>query len=108
VTLIHRARQRLTATPDVVELKAPPGQPFPSRIFLIRDNQNQKIVIDEVLADDPAVTCRWAGGPGLLATVKIQVDRAKLSGKSLQTAVHVHVREPVREVVSIPVTCVIP
>src|SRR5205823_6646226 len=59
VTVVKRSRQRLAATPSEVTLTAPPGQPVPSRIVLVRDGDGQGVVIDRVEADDPAVLCQW-------------------------------------------------
>ncbi len=105
LTIIKRFRQRLAATPSQVTLEAPPGQPFPSRIVLIRDNNNQEVIIDHVMTDDPAIVCRWAKGPNAMATLKVQVDRGQLHGSSLQSAVHVQISKPIRETLTIPVIC---
>ena len=56
-----------------------------------------------VFADHPAVVCTWAAGPGNQATVKVQVDRALRAERALETAVHIEVRAPVRETLTIPV-----
>jgi hypothetical protein len=104
VTVVKRARQRLAATPGEVTLTAPPGQPAPSRIVLIRDNDDQGVVIDKVEADDPAVTCQWAQGPNKMATVRVRVDRAQIRGNSLHATVQVHVSRPQPDVLLIPVT----
>jgi hypothetical protein len=108
VTVIKRVPQRLSATPNAVALKAPPGQPFPSRIVLIRDSDNQGVKIEHVMVDDPAITCRWAEGPGPLATVKIQVDRTQTQGKPFHSAVHIQISKPVRETLTVPVTGAVP
>src|SRR5262249_84421 len=79
-TTPKRAKQRLSAAPAEVTLAAAPGQPLPSRIVLIRDSENQTVVVEKVVADHPAVSCRWASGPDTMATVKIQVDSSQLQG----------------------------
>jgi uncharacterized protein DUF1573 len=108
VTIVKQSRQRLSALPREVNLTAAPGQPLPARIVQLRDPQDQPILIESVTADDPAVTCRWAPGPGNAATLRIQVDRARLHGDRLQSAVHVHTRTPQGESITIPVTCILP
>jgi len=100
-TINKRARQRVTATPAEVTLSAPAGQPLPSRIVLIRDSENQKVVIDKVTADNPALVCRWAAGPDQMATVKVQVDPAQLTTPS--GIVSVHLSRPAEQVITIPV-----
>jgi hypothetical protein len=104
VIVVKRSRQRLAATPSQVTLTAPPGQPVPSRIVLVRDNDDQGVVIDKVEADDPAITCQWAPGPNAMATVKIRVDRARVRGSSLQAIVQVHVSKPQPDVLLIPIS----
>jgi hypothetical protein len=107
VTLIKRSRQRVTATPDAVTLRAPAGQPLPSRIVLLHDREDAAVVVDRVEADDPALVCRWAPGPNNRATVKISADRARIHGDILHTAVHVHVRQPAPVTVTVLVTCIL-
>ena len=99
-TINKRARQRVTATPAEVTLSAPAGQPLPSRIVLIRDSENDKVVIDTVTADNPGLVCRWAAGPDEMATVKVQVDAAKLTTPS--GVVSVDLSRPADQVVTIP------
>jgi hypothetical protein len=105
LTIVKHLRQRLSAAPAEVGLQAAPGQPLPSRIVLLRDRDNQPVVVSDVQADSPAVTCQWARGPDNMATVKIHVDGAQLPAGSLRTTVHVRVSAPVPEVIDIPVSC---
>src|SRR5205807_1418051 len=76
VTIVKRSRQRLSAAPREVTLTAAPGQPLPARIVQLRDPRDQPVLIETVTADDPAITCRWAPGPGNAATLRIRVDHA--------------------------------
>jgi hypothetical protein len=108
VTIVKRSRERVSATPSQVSLTAPPGQPVPSRIVLVRDRDNLPVVVDRVVADDPAVVCHWAAGPDAMATVKIQVDRRQVHAESLHTLVRVTISKPARQTLTIPVTCVLP
>ena len=108
VVVIKQAARHLAASPNQVTLLAPPGQAVPSRILLIRDPNNRPIDIEAVAADDPAVLSQWAQGPGNMATVKVTVDRARVAGGSLQSALHIHVRAPYRETLTIPVHCTLP
>jgi hypothetical protein len=108
VTIVKRCRERLSATPSEVALTAPPGQPVPSRIVLVRDHENQQVVVDRVEADDSAVACRWCAGPNTMATVKIQVDRERVRTGSFHTLVHVYVSKPAKQTLTIPVSCELP
>jgi hypothetical protein len=107
VTVIKRAQQRFAATPSEVVLVAPEGQPFPSRMVLIRDDQGQPVHIDQVLCNDPAITGQWTQGPGAMATLRIRADRSLISGETFRSAVHVQIDQPVRETLTIPVTCIV-
>ena len=102
VTVIKRPRQGVSASPAAVNLAAPQGRPYPSRVVLLR--AEGEVQVERVEADDPAVTCRWARGPGKMATVRIAVDHARAGGP-LRTAVRVHVSKPAASVVTIPVLC---
>jgi hypothetical protein len=108
VTIVKRLRQRLAATPSVVRLAAPAGQPIPSCIVLIRDNDNEGVVVDKIVADDPAISCQWAQGPNRMATLRVRIDRQQVPAGGLQSAVHVHVRKPAPDVLTIPVNCSVP
>jgi hypothetical protein len=105
ITVSKRYQQRLAATPAEVTLIAPPGQPVPSRLVLIRDQEGGKVHIDAVTADDPTVRCRWADGPGQLGTVRIQADRSGVHGES-ETIVRVQLTQPLPASLVIPVRCV--
>jgi hypothetical protein len=105
VTIVKRPQQRVSAVPGQVSLTAAVGQPFPSRLVVIRDSENQQVHIERVVADDPAISCQWAQGPQNMATLKVRVERAKLHGAHLQSAVHVEISQPVPQTLTIPVTC---
>jgi len=105
VTIVKRPRQRLAVRPNRVTLLAPAGQPVPSKILLIQDTGNEAVVLSGVKADDPAVVCTWAQGPGPMATVRVRVDRSRVHGQALETTIHVHVSRPVAEELSVPLVC---
>lgn len=108
VTIIKRAYQRLAVTPAAVSVLAEKGQSPPAQIVLIRDRQDQPVDIAEVHAESPAVTCHWARGPGAMATLRVVIDRARVSGTQLQTVLHVHVKQPVDAELAVPVECSLP
>lgn len=105
VTVVKRPTQGVTASPASIFLLAPAGQAAPSRIALLRPVREGTVVIDAIEADDPAVQCRWAAGPNNLATLRVTFDRTKLAGDALRTAIHVRLRGPTTETVTIPVHC---
>ncbi|MCC6418809.1 MAG: DUF1573 domain-containing protein [Gemmataceae bacterium] len=100
LTVVKRPRPRLTAVPGAVELR-----PAGARFVRLTDRDGQKVVIEDVTADDPALQCRWAAGPENCATVKVQLDGARLPGGNRDSAVRVRVSAPVRETLVIPVRC---
>jgi hypothetical protein len=63
------------------------------------------VAVERVEADDPAVVCTWAAGPGECATLKVAIDRAKLPAEGLRSAIHVHISKPLSETITVPVSC---
>jgi hypothetical protein len=106
-TLVKRARHRVSAAPASVVLSQSANQPLPARIVLLSAAEDDDIRIDRIESDHPAVTCRWAPGPGHQATLKIHVDRRQIPGDRLRAAVHVHVSQPAAETITIPVSCLL-
>jgi hypothetical protein len=105
LTVVKRSPQRVSATPATVEISGTPGQPLPSRIVLLGCAGDEEVAVERVEADDPAVRCQWAKGPGPRATLKIQVDHTRLSGGTLHGAVRVHIVKPAPQTVTVPVAC---
>jgi hypothetical protein len=52
----------------------------------------------------PALTCRWAAGPGDRATIRIGLDHSKWDGKPFTGEVRVRLKAPAGESVVIPVS----
>jgi hypothetical protein len=126
VTIVKRPQQRLSATPSRIELIHRPGAGLPTRTVLIRDRENQEVEVEAVKADSPAITCRWAKGPGTMTTLRIQIDDSKIedrrskiedrtgdtrssildppSSKTWETSVRVQVIKPTRQTILIPIT----
>jgi len=103
VTLTGQVRQAVSVTPERISHRFVMGEPVPSTLVRLRPSTDQPLAITRVIADDPAIICTWALGPLNGATLRIQVDAAKLGERGLQSAVRVHVSQPVEEVVIIPV-----
>lgn len=104
VTVVRRARQHVAAVPAAVTWQAPAGEPLPARLVLVRGADDRPVQVERVEADDPALVCQWAPGPGNQATVKLRVDRSRMTGDSLQGVVRVQVSQPERQTLTIPVT----
>jgi hypothetical protein len=102
VTVHKGKRQRVTAAPDQLNWRTDADMPLPSQLVRLRDGENKPVVVERAVADHPAVTCRWATGPGPMVTLRISVDRPRVGARKLESAVHVHISHPVRTVVTIP------
>jgi hypothetical protein len=105
ITIVRRSQHQLTVTPSQVTIAAPAGQPFPSKIVLIRATNDEQVVIDQILSEDSGITAQWAPGPNNMATVKIRIDRALLHSSNFHSSLTVHVRQPVEEKIVIPIDC---
>ncbi len=103
VTIVKRPRQRLSATPSRIELPLHPGESLPARMVLIRDRENQEVEVEAVSADSPAITCRWAKGPGAMTTLRIRVDRDQIQDSTWESTVRVQVVKPTRQTLLVPV-----
>src|SRR5262249_9451876 len=104
VTINKRGRQTLSTVPERITFEGRPGEALPSRVVLVRDAQSRNVIVEQVSADDAALLCRWAQGPNARATVKVQIDAAKLAGRDkVQSILHVQVRQPEPQTLTIPV-----
>jgi Protein of unknown function (DUF1573) len=104
IMILKRARERISATPSEVSLAGSRGQPAVSRLVILRDSKGEPIKIDTITADDPAIHCRSAEGPGAMATVRISADPAGSTGSSIRSAVHIRLLQPAQSVIIVPVT----
>lgn len=99
VTVVKEVPQAVTVIPETVTLKAIP-EPVTVRL---RAQGGAAIEIEKVQANDPALSCRWAAGPGSWATLRIQVDKGQRLRKDQTPAVEVHLRRPEKTSILIPV-----
>jgi hypothetical protein len=105
VTVVKRPSQQVRAAPEAVELAGPAGQALPSRIVLLSAGDDRPVLVERVVADDPAIECHWAPGPGPRATLKIRVDRSRVAGGAVRGTVRVDLAGPAPQMLLIPVTC---
>jgi Protein of unknown function (DUF1573) len=104
VTVVKRPRQRLAATPSRVTLTVPRQGAVPSQLLRIRDGNDEDVEVARVTADDPAILSQWSQGANRVATVKLGVDRKQLPNGTPGGAVHIHIRKPVVETLTVPLT----
>jgi len=107
VTVVHGVRERLSVLPAEVAVRAAPSQPIPSQLLRIRDADDRPVLIESITADNPAIQCRWAAGPGNCATVRVLLDRERLSGNTLQSSIHIRLAVPAQQTLSVPVSCTV-
>src|SRR5262249_50188852 len=101
VTITKRDRASVSAAPATVNLTIPRGQPASSRIVLLRGEGDQPVEVEKIEVDNPALSCRWAPGPGKMATLKVTVDQIRITDV-LRGSIKVHTRKPAATV-AIPV-----
>ena len=70
----------------------------------IRSANDDALRIDSIETSLPALTSRWAAGPGNRATVRIGLDRAKWDGRPSDGEVRVRLSAPAPETLVIPVS----
>ena len=98
VTLTRAPKTAVLATPDRVVLTLEGGRPA-SALVRLRPRGEKPVVVERVEAEDPAVACTWAAGPGTGATLRLEVR----SARALTTTVRVHLTGPLQETLVIPV-----
>jgi hypothetical protein len=99
VTLVRASESPVLVTPDEVQIVAELGKPIPSALVRLRPRGEGTVVIDKIVANDPALSCKWAAGPGTHATLRIEAAAAQ----PLETTLRVYLRQPVEQVLSLPV-----
>jgi hypothetical protein len=101
VTVVKQSRASVSAAPAEVRWTADAGS-LPARVVLLRGANGQDVTVERVECDDPAVRCTFAKGPGEMATLRVQVDRARLADGGLHAAMRVRLTRPAGEEVTIP------
>jgi hypothetical protein len=107
ITVIKQARNRVSASPSTLEIAAASGQALPAPTIVLRDTLDELVRIDSITADSPALHCRWASGPGNSSTLRVQVDRSRFEGDSLESHITIKLLSPRSEPLVIPIHCTI-
>jgi hypothetical protein len=105
VTVTKRNRARVRAFPVEVDLTGSGPGPLPPRLIRLSTADEQTVEVERVEVDDPAVSCKWAAGPGPNATLRVVVDGSRIGPEGVHTQVHVQLRGPTAETLTIPVVC---
>jgi hypothetical protein len=96
VTIIREPKRRVSALPARATLVA-----GGSAVVQLRAADGQPVQVEAIEASFPALTTRWAAGPGNYATVRVGLDRSKWHGEPLTGEVRVRVKG---ETIAIPVS----
>jgi uncharacterized protein DUF1573 len=93
--------------PGSVTLRFAKDQATASSLVRLKDAHDRQVVVDKAESDHPAIACKWAAGPGAMATLRVTVDRdkAKAAGVGVVT---VRVKGPASETLHIPVSWTLP
>jgi hypothetical protein len=97
VTIDREPKRRVTALPNRATLVA-----GGSAVVQLRGDE--PVQVAEAVGSVPALTCRWAAGPGDRATVRIGLDRARWDGKPFTAEVRVRIKSSASETIVIPVS----
>jgi hypothetical protein len=104
MTVVKRSRQQVSATPTSVTWNGPLSQPLPSRTVLLRVPDDQELAVEKVEGDHPAIQCHWAAASRQTVTIKLQLDRTKLAGESMQSFIKIQLHKPAAQTLTVPVT----
>lgn len=78
-----------------------------SVLLRVRAADGKEVVIASIETDHEALTTKWVPGPGAMATVRLTLDRAKLTAAG-GTIVTVKLRSPTQESLAIPLSWTLP
>jgi hypothetical protein len=93
--------------PGSAALRFAKDQTSASSLVRLRDAEDREVVVDKAESDHPAIACKWAAGPGTMATLRITVDlsQARAAGVGVVT---VKLKSPTAEIILIPVSWTLP
>jgi hypothetical protein len=95
------------AAPGSVTLRFAKEQTSASSLLRLKDADDRQVVVEKAESDHPAIACKWAPGPGSMATVRVTVDLSKANAAGVGV-VTVKLKGPVAETVLIPVSWTLP
>ena len=95
------------ASPASATLRFARDQASASSLVRLRDADSRIVEVEKAESDHPAISCKWAAGPGSMATLRVTVDlkEARAAGVGVVT---VRVKGPVEETILIPVSWTVP
>jgi hypothetical protein len=99
ITVTRKSTARMSAVPERPIISA-----GGSVLVQLRGRNQEPIQIERLETSHPALTTRWAAGPGSFATLRIGIDKSKWDGRPFSTSVTVHCLQPGGETISIPIS----
>jgi len=101
------ANTGVQALPATVTLRFAKEQTTASYLVRLRDAGDKEILVEKAECDHPAVTCKYAAGPGSATTLRVTVDldKSKAAGVAI---VSVQLKGPKPETILIPVSWTLP
>ncbi|HKB03121.1 MAG TPA: DUF1573 domain-containing protein [Gemmataceae bacterium] len=93
--------------PGSVTLRFAKDQATASSLVRLKDADDREVVVEKAESDHPAIACKWAAGPGAMATVRVTVDLEKAMAAGVGV-VTVRIKGPAAETVLIPVSWTLP
>lgn len=104
-TIVMRTPGHVTASPESLRLRGGSGATVLSGLVRLRAGGDEAVVLREAKCDHPAVTCRWASGPGAGATLKVSVDRSRTEGGRIEATVRLVFTVPGGLELQLPISC---
>lgn len=95
------------AVPGSVTLRFAKEQTSASSLLRLRDADDREVVVDKAESDHPAIACKWAPGPGSMATLRVTVDLSKANAAGVGV-VTVKLKGPAAETILIPISWTLP
>lgn len=93
--------------PGGATLRFARDQTAASALLRLRNADDKDVVVEKAEADHPAVSCKWAAGPGAMTTLRVIVDLKELRAAGVGV-VTVHLKRPAAETILIPVSWTVP
>jgi hypothetical protein len=95
------------AVPASATLRFAKEQTSASSLLRLRDADGREVIVDKAEADHPAIACKFASGPGSMATLRVTVDLSKANAAGVGV-VMVKLKGPTAETILIPVSWTLP
>ena len=93
------------SVPSSVTLRFAKDQPTATSLVRLKDADDGAVTIGKAESDHPAIACKWAPGPGAMATLRpVTVDLEKAKGAGVAVVTEVQIKGPSPETILIPVS----